>query len=126
MTIFLTLLIAGAFAAFFPSLAGWWWSIGIVGFLSGFWQGKIKYWKALLAGFLGVSLVWLGHAAYLDSLSQGRLADKVGQILQLATPAARFGALFLVGGLLGLLTVGAGVSLRRLFLPRKRRRRRRY
>lgn len=77
---------------------------------------NLKAWPAFLGGFLGAALLWGGYAAYINSVNQGLLAGRIGELFGgLSAPlmvlaTALFGGLF--GGLGGL--VG---SLARNMLP---------
>ncbi len=77
---------------------------------------NLKAWPAFLGGLLGAALLWGGYAAYLNTLNQGVMAGRIGELFggQSATAVVLLTALF--GGFFGGLGGLAG-SLARNILP---------
>jgi hypothetical protein len=84
-----------------------WWSMAIVALAAsyGFHNGG---WQSFVAGFLAVSLLWLGMAAYLDSATESILTMKMNKLF----PLNVFVMTALVGGLVGGFSALAGTLLR--------------
>lgn len=87
---------------FFP-----WWTMAIVAFgVSYFFQNKKTV--AFLAGFLGVGMLWLGMAFYIDLSTQSILTEKVNKLF----PINVFLLMSIVGGLVGGFAALTGTVLR--------------
>ena len=80
---------------FFP-----WWTLvigaGIGGYLFGN-SGGISF----LSGFLGVGMLWLAMAMFIDVQTQSILTEKVAQLFPTKTPALLMVLTAVIGGLTG-------------------------
>ncbi len=73
-----------------------WWTMAIGAFLVGFvFSNTVS--KSFLAGFISISLLWLGLALYVDNATQSILTEKISQLF----PINLFVLTSLVGGLVG-------------------------
>jgi ABC-type Mn2+/Zn2+ transport system permease subunit len=57
----------------------------------------IKVFLSFAAGFIGVALLWIGMAFYIDALSDSILTEKINNLL----PINAFVVTLIVGGLVG-------------------------
>jgi hypothetical protein len=99
---FLTATILTAILAFISGLFLPWWAIAITSLLVAVLVHQ-KGWKAFLAGFLGLFLLWAGLAWWIDMKNNGVLSKKVAAVLPLGGSGI---ALILVTGLIGGLVAG--------------------
>jgi len=107
VAIILTALLAVVGGLYLP-----WWSIAIAAFISVLLI-PIRSGKAFLAGFLGIFILWLFLAWWIDIKNQGVLSKKVAEIFHLG------GSSFLIilvtaliGGLVGGVAAMSGSYLR--------------
>ncbi len=77
--------------------------------------------NAFVAGFLGVGLVWMGHAWNIDVLNDSSFSTKVAEIMQVSDPILLVFATGLIGGLAGGFASLSGTSFRSLFIKPKQR-----
>jgi hypothetical protein len=75
-----------------------WYSIGVAAFILGYF---LRSNANFLAGFLGIALLWLLKAWFMDSSSTSGLADKVAHIFPLGSKAYLFLLTSVLGGLVG-------------------------
>lgn len=73
-----------------------WWTMAVGAFVVAYLLGN-KGFSSFAAGFIGVALLWVGMAFYIDALSHSILTEKVNRLL----PINAFAATLLVGGLVG-------------------------
>jgi len=62
-----------------------WWSIAIPGLLIGY-QFKEEPIPSFLWGFLGVFLLWGGHALYIHIANDGILSTRIAEMLGVGSP----------------------------------------
>lgn len=94
-----------------------WWIIVVVAFAAGF-IFKQKGFIAFAAGFVGVFLLWVGYAFYLDAGNNYILSTKIATLLAALTGDSRIGLLLLtgfVGGLVSGLSALSGSLLKSAF-----------
>lgn len=92
----LTALLAFIFGLYFP-----WWSIAIAAFIVALLV-RLSSWKAFLAGFLGVFLLWTILSWWIDQANESILSTKIGVLLGIgANPVALILITGLIGGLVG-------------------------
>lgn len=99
---FITAVILTAILSFISGLFLPWWSIAVVSLAVSALVHQ-KAWKAFLAGFLGIFVLWAGLAWWIDMKNNSVLSQKVASILPLGGSAW---ALILVTGFIGGLTGG--------------------
>jgi hypothetical protein len=109
IAILLTALLAFAESLFFP-----WWSIAIASFIVAIFIHQ-KPWKAFVAGFLGLFLLWGLQSALIDVKNEHILTTKVAAIL----PLGGNGLLLIIitafiGGLVGGLGALTGSFTKRI------------
>ena len=73
-----------------------WWTMAIGSFAIGYYFGN-KGFISFCAGFLGVGLLWLGMAMFIDVSTQSILTEKINRIL----PLNVFILTTIIGGLVG-------------------------
>ena len=94
---FLVATVLTALLAFISGLFLPWWGIAITSLLVAVLVHQ-KAGKALLAGFLGVFLLWAGLAWWIDMKNNGVLSKKIASVLPLGGNAI---LLILVTGIVG-------------------------
>lgn len=98
-----------AVQAFLP-----WWSLVLVAFIFGI-ISNLGNMQAFMSGLLGIGLVWLLLAFFIDNTTQSILSEKIAPVLKLSSPAMLLVITFAVGGLTGAFAMLSGASLRRHF-----------
>jgi predicted membrane-bound dolichyl-phosphate-mannose-protein mannosyltransferase len=73
-----------------------WWTIAVGAFTVAYLLGN-KGFSSFAAGFIGVAILWIGMAFYIDVLTHSILTEKINRLL----PINAFVATLLVGGLVG-------------------------
>jgi hypothetical protein len=73
-----------------------WWTIAVGAFTVAYLLGN-KGFSSFAAGFIGVAILWIGMAFYIDALTHSILTEKINRLL----PINAFLATLLVGGLVG-------------------------
>lgn len=73
-----------------------WWTMAVGAFAVAYLMGN-KGFPSFLAGFLGVAVLWIAMAFYIDALSNSILTEKINRLL----PINAFLATLIVGGLVG-------------------------
>jgi hypothetical protein len=86
-----TVLVCFFLQSFFP-----WWAMAVGACAIGYAVGNKGY-VSFFAGFIGVGVLWLGMALYVDQTTQSILTEKVNRLL----PLNAFVLTTLVGGLVG-------------------------
>lgn len=89
--VIITALMAFVLQSFLP-----WWTLAIAAAGAGYYFGN-KGLLSFFAGFLGVGLLWLGMAIFIDVSTQSILTEKINRIL----PLNSFVLTVLIGGLVG-------------------------
>ena len=84
-----------------------WWTMAIAAFAVAFIFDDPPF-KSFLSGFLGISLLWLAMALFIDISTHSILTEKVNRIL----PLNSFVLTTLIGGLVGGLASLTGALLR--------------
>ena len=83
-----------------------WWTMAVVSFALGYLFGNTGF-ISFCAGFLGVGLLWLGMAMFIDVSTQSILTEKINRIL----PLNVFVLTTIIGGLVGGLAALTGSLL---------------
>ncbi len=83
-----------------------WWTMAIGTFALGYFFSN-KGFISFCAGFLGVGILWLGMAMFIDASNQSILSEKINRLL----PLNVFVLTTLIGGLVGGLASLAGTLL---------------
>jgi len=86
-----TLVICSMLQSFLP-----WWTMAVGAFTVAYLIGN-KGFPSFAAGFLGVGLLWIGFAFYVDVLTDSILTEKINRLL----PVNSFILTLLIGGLVG-------------------------
>jgi hypothetical protein len=73
-----------------------WWTMAVGAFTVAYLMGN-KGFPSFLAGFLGVAVLWVGMAYYIDALTHSILTEKINRLL----PINAFVVTLIVGGLVG-------------------------
>lgn len=100
MAVFLFLIVYVLVSGLFLSALLPWWSYIVIAALTAFLLAQSGF-KALVAGFMASFLPWLAMAAYLDTLSDGRMTSRVAALLGLELPLTLMLVSALIGGILG-------------------------
>lgn len=77
---FLVALLLTAFLAFMAGLYFPWWTIAVVAFLVAILVHQ-KPWKAFVAGFLGLFILWFVLAEWIDINNKSILSARISQLL---------------------------------------------
>jgi hypothetical protein len=97
VAIFLTALLSFISGLYFP-----WWTIAIASFLVALLVYQ-KAWKAFVAGFLGLLLLWSSLAYWIDINNESILSAKIGELIGVGSNSF---LLILITGLIGGLVAG--------------------
>lgn len=89
-----------------------WWSFAICAFIVAVAVHQ-KAWKAFLAGFIALALLWGSLAAYKDFNNDHILSTKIAALLSLGNPTLLLVVTALVGGLVAGFAALSGSYLRR-------------
>jgi len=73
-----------------------WWTMAVGAFAVAYLLGN-KGFPSFISGFLGVAVLWIGMAFYIDALTHSILTEKINRLL----PINAFLATLVVGGLVG-------------------------
>lgn len=84
-----------------------WWTMAVGAFTVAYLSGN-KGFPSFAIGFLGVGLLWLGFAFYVDVLTNSILTEKIDRLL----PVNSFILTLLIGGLVGGFASLTGALLR--------------
>ena len=107
VAIFLTALLTFVAGLYFP-----WWSLAITAFIVAALIHQ-KAFKAFLAGFLGVFILWAGLAWWIDSKNEGILSSRISELLKLGGSSMLLIVVSaFIGGLVGGLAAMTGSFLR--------------
>ena len=77
-----------------------WWTMTIGAFIIGYLFAH-SGWKSFFAGFIGVGLLWVAMAFYIDQASHSILTEKVARLFPTQTIPLLFILTALIGGLAG-------------------------
>lgn len=119
MKLIIRLIVIGALTYFLSPFFTWWTAM-VVAFLVSYISPSSGL-NAFVAGFLGVGLVWMGHAWNIDVLNDSSFSTKVAEIMQVSDPILLVFATGLIGGLAGGFASLSGTSFRSLFIKPKQR-----
>ena len=119
MKLIIRLIVIGALTYFLSPFFTWWTAM-VVAFLVCYISPSSGL-NAFIAGFLGVGLVWMGHAWNIDVLNESAFSTKVAEIMQVSDPIFLVFATGLIGGLAGGFASLSGTSFRSLFIKPKQR-----
>jgi hypothetical protein len=101
-----------ALLSFIVSLWFDWWIIAVAAFIVALLVHQ-KAWKAFLAGFLGIFILWGILAEWIDIKNEGNLSGKIGELLSVGNyPFVIVLASALIGGLVGGFAAMSGSYLR--------------
>jgi len=119
MKLIIRLIVIGALTYFLSPFFTWWTGM-ILAFLVCYISPSSGL-NAFVAGFLGVGVVWMGHAWNLDVLNDSSFSSIVAEIMQVNDPIILVLATGLIGGLAGGFASLSGTSFRSLFVKPKQR-----
>ncbi|WP_420577911.1 hypothetical protein [Ekhidna sp.] len=119
MKLIIRLIVIGALTYFLSPFFTWWTAM-VVAFLVCYISPSSGL-NAFVAGFLGVGLIWMGHAWNIDVLNESAFSLKVAEIMQVSDPILLVFATGLIGGLAGGFASLSGTSFRSLFIKPKQR-----
>lgn len=119
MKLIIRLIVIGALTYFLSPLFTWWTAM-MIAFLVCYISPSSGL-NAFVAGFLGVGLVWMGHAWNIDVLNESAFSLQVAEIMQVSDPILLVFATGLIGGLAGGFASLSGTSFRSLFIKPKQR-----
>ena len=113
INIILTAALSFAFGLFLP-----WWSLAIATFLVALAAGR-SIGLSILAGFLGVFLLWGTMSFFISASNDHILAHRMSMvILKKDNPIMLVLMTALIGGVVGALSAWSGAALRSLFQPK--------
>jgi hypothetical protein len=99
------IILAGLLELFLP-----WWSIVIAAFIGGaIFPSRVNF----LAGFLAISILWLGMALIIDSSAAAPLVERVAAIFMGISKTLLLTVTALIGGLVGGFAAMSGGALRK-------------
>lgn len=93
-----------ALLAFIAGIYFDWWSLAVTAFIVALLIHQ-KAWKAFLAGFLGVFILWAGLAWWIDIKNDAVLSTRIAKLLPLGGSSI---ALIVVTAFIGALVAGMG------------------
>ena len=99
---FIVAVILTALLAFITGLYFPWWMIAVASFVVALLVYQ-KAWKAFVTGFLGLLLLWIGLAYWIDIKNESILSAKIGELLGIGNNSF---LLILITGLIGGLVAG--------------------
>ncbi|WP_370087199.1 hypothetical protein [Ekhidna sp.] len=119
MKLIIRLIVIGSLTYFLSPFSVWWLAM-IVSFIVCYVSPSSGL-NAFVAGFLGVGLVWMGHAWSIDVSNESSFSTTIAEIMKLSDPVFLVFATGLVGGLAGGFASLSGTTFRQLFLKQKKR-----
>jgi hypothetical protein len=103
--IIIIIILAGLMELFLP-----WWSIALAAFIGGaIFPSRLNF----LAGFLAISILWLGMAIIIDSSAAAPLVERVAAIFMGISKTLLLLVTSLIGGIVGGFGAMAGGALRK-------------
>ena len=93
-----------------------WWGIAPGAALGGLLMAR-SFSQAMLAGFLGLVLLWGSYATSIDIQNGGRIGAQLAMLTGMPSPLLIFMMTALLGGLVGALSSISGYLLRQLIKP---------
>jgi len=99
---FIVALVLTALLSFIAGLHFPWWSIAIAAFIVALLIQQ-KSWKAFLAGFIGLLLLWSGLAFWIDVKNESILSARIGELFGIGNNSF---LLILITGIIGGLVAG--------------------
>lgn len=119
MKLIIRLIVIGALTYFLSPFTFWWMPM-LIAFIVCYASPSSGL-NAFIAGFLGVGLVWMGHAWSLDVKNNSVFTSYIAQVMQLNEPILLVFATGIVGGIAGGFSALTGTTFRQLFQkPMKR------
>ena len=119
MKLIVRLIVIGTLTYFISPFSVWW-SAMIIAFIVCYTSPSSGL-NTFVAGFLGVGLVWMGHAWNLDVQNESVFSNIVANILQAGDPILLVFATGLAGALAGGFASLSGATFRQLFIKQKKR-----
>ncbi|WP_462248554.1 hypothetical protein [Ekhidna sp.] len=119
MKLIIRLIVIGALT-YFVSPYTTWWAAMVIAF-GVCYASPSSGLNAFVAGFLGVGLVWMGHAWNIDVQNSSTFSNTVAEIMQVGDPILLVFATGLIGGLAGGFASLTGTTFRQLFVKQKNR-----
>ncbi|WP_421762619.1 hypothetical protein [Ekhidna sp.] len=119
MKLIIRIIVIGALTYFVSPLSVWW-SAMVIAFVVCYVSPSSGL-NAFVAGFLGIGLVWMGHAWNLDVLNESSFSNIVADIMQVNESVLLVFATGLIGGLAGGFASLTGTTFRQLFVKNKKR-----
>lgn len=119
MKLIIRLIVIGALTYFLSPFSVWWLAM-IISFVVCYASPSSGL-NAFVAGFLGVGLVWMGHAWNIDVNNESSFSTTIAEIMKLSDPIFLVFATGLIGGLAGGFASLSGTTFRQLFLKQKKR-----
>ena len=119
MKLIVRLIVIGALTYFISPLSVWW-TVMVVAFVACYISPSSGL-NAFVAGFLGVGLVWMGHAWNIDVKNESLFSSTIADVMQIGDPILLVFATGLIGGLAGGFASLSGSTFRQLFTKPKKR-----
>ncbi|NQZ77609.1 MAG: hypothetical protein HRT61_16125 [Ekhidna sp.] len=119
MKLIIRLILIGALTYFLSPLTFWW--IAMIASFAVCYISASSALNAFISGFLGVGLVWMGHAWSLDVQNESAFSSSIGQVMQLNEPIMLVFATGIIGGVAGGFAALTGNAFRKLFQKPKQR-----
>ena len=109
---FISALILTVLLSFIAGLFLPWWSIAIAAFVAALLIYQ-RSWKAFLAGFIGLLLLWGGLAFWIDLENESILSARIGELMGIGNnPILLIVITGIIGGLVGGFAAMSGSFLR--------------
>jgi hypothetical protein len=93
-----------------------WWSVAVASFLISLIIST-KGLSSFISGFLGIGILWLILAAYIDATTGSILSERIAGIFTLPNSWSLIMTTSLIGGLVGGFAALTGSYLRELVIP---------
>lgn len=77
-----------------------WWSVAIAGFVAGYLFAH-SGWRSFFAGMLGIALLWLSMAMYIDAATDAILTSRIAGLFPTGSVVLLMVITAAVGGLVG-------------------------
>ncbi len=119
MKLIIRLIVIGTLTYFLSPFSVWWIAM-VISFVVCYISPSSGL-NAFVAGFLGVGLIWMGHAWNLDVNNTSTFSSKIADVMQIGDPILLVFAAGLIGGLAGGFASLSGTTFRQLFAKKKQR-----